>query len=173
MVLLIQQWMGLSMTRIYVWRCWDCLSLINWIGSLTLYLFLKLKPLFVSWSFSILRLLFMHINLPSRLAQNIIVISELILLKLQERIYRALGPTFAASHEPFVHYLNESKFSLFCRYYLRTWTDWAGSTSLFSWKIHSLFWQSFSWFLSRQTGSPWSSLLTECFPVTKKFFWEN
>ena len=39
-------------------------------------------------------------KLPSRLALNIVVISEPVLLvKLLERIYRAVGPTLATSHE--------------------------------------------------------------------------
>ena len=50
--------------------CWGWLSLLNWIGVLSLYLLLKLPsrklgPWFVLWSFFFLRLLFISINMPS------------------------------------------------------------------------------------------------------------
>ena len=49
---------------------WGWLSLLNWIGVLSLYLLLKLPsrklgPWFVLWSFFFLRLLFISINMPS------------------------------------------------------------------------------------------------------------
>ena len=51
-------------------RCWDCLSLLNWIGAPTLSLLLKLpprklNPLFIQWSFFLVRLFFSYISLPN------------------------------------------------------------------------------------------------------------
>ena len=48
-------------------RCWGWLSLLSWIGAVTLFLLLKLhklEPCFILWSFSLLRLLCISINLP-------------------------------------------------------------------------------------------------------------
>ena len=54
-------------------RCWDCLSLLNWIGALTLSHLLKmppreLRPWFVLWSFFSSKLFFVSLNLPYDLA---------------------------------------------------------------------------------------------------------
>ena len=56
-------------------RSWGCFSFLNWIGSLSLSLLLKLPPrkldpLFVLWNFFLLRLLFIFINLPYSIAWN-------------------------------------------------------------------------------------------------------
>ena len=61
------------------------LSLLNWIGALTLSLLLKLlprklEPWFVLWSFFLLRLLCISINLPYGHAWNTVVMSGLVLL---------------------------------------------------------------------------------------------
>ena len=42
LVLLMWKWMGLFLRKNYLLRCWGWLSLLNWIGALTLYLLLKL-----------------------------------------------------------------------------------------------------------------------------------
>ena len=62
-------------------RCSDCLSLLNWIGALTL----KLPPRtlehwFPLWNFLLLRLLCISVNLPYGLACNNNVIIGLVLL---------------------------------------------------------------------------------------------
>ena len=44
LVLLMQKWMGLFLIKNHLLRNCGCLSLLNWIGSLTLYLSLKLPP---------------------------------------------------------------------------------------------------------------------------------
>ena len=36
LVLLMWKWIGLCMRKNHLLRCWDCLSLLNWIGTLTL-----------------------------------------------------------------------------------------------------------------------------------------
>ena len=61
------------------------LSLLNWIGALTLSLLLKLlprklEPWFVLWSFFLLRLFWISINLPYGRAWNTVVMSGLVLL---------------------------------------------------------------------------------------------
>ena len=64
---------------------WGWLSLLNWIGALTLSLLLKvppkkLEPWFVLWNFFPLRLLCISINLPYNHAWNTVVMSGLVLL---------------------------------------------------------------------------------------------
>ena len=72
--------MDLFLRKNHLLRCWDYLSILNWIGALTLPLLLKLpsrksKPYFILWNFFLLRL-----HLSSSLAWNTIVMSELVLL---------------------------------------------------------------------------------------------
>ena len=67
------------------YRCWGWLSLLNWIVVLTLYLLLelpprKLKPCFILWSFFLLRLLNVSMNLRNGHAWNIFIMSGLVLL---------------------------------------------------------------------------------------------
>ena len=85
LVLLIWKWMSLLLRKNRLLICWDYLSLLNWIGGLTLSQLLKLsprklEPWFVLWSFFPLRLLSIFINLPYGLAWNIAVMSRLVLL---------------------------------------------------------------------------------------------
>ena len=42
--LLMWKWMGLFLKKIYLIRCWNYLSALNWIEDLTLPLLLKLRP---------------------------------------------------------------------------------------------------------------------------------
>ena len=69
LVWLMWKWMGLFMRKNHLLRCWGWLSLLNWIGALTLSLLLKLPPrklvlwLFL-WSFFVLRLFCISVNLP-------------------------------------------------------------------------------------------------------------
>ena len=44
LVLLTGKWMSLFLRKTHILRCWGCLSLLNWIGSPTLSLLLKLLP---------------------------------------------------------------------------------------------------------------------------------
>ena len=60
LVLLMWKWMGLFLRKNHLLRCWGWLSLLNWIGALTLSLLLKLpprklEPWFALWSFFLLR----------------------------------------------------------------------------------------------------------------------
>ena len=72
---------------LFLWKndlltCWRWLFLLNWIGALTLSLLLKLPPRelqswFVLWSFFLLRLLCISINLLYGHAWNTVVMSSL------------------------------------------------------------------------------------------------
>ena len=69
MVLLMWKWMGLFLRKNNLLICWVWPSLLNWVRALTLSLLLKLPPrklevYFVVWSFFLLRLLCISINLP-------------------------------------------------------------------------------------------------------------
>ena len=44
LALLIWKWVGLFMRKNHLLRCWGSLSVLNWIGALTLSLLLKLSP---------------------------------------------------------------------------------------------------------------------------------
>ena len=83
LVLLIWKWMGLFLRKSYLLRYRGWHSLLNWIGALTLPLLLKLpprklEPWFVLWSFFLLRLLCISINLPFAHVWNTIVRSGLV-----------------------------------------------------------------------------------------------
>ena len=66
-------------------RCWGWVSLLNWIGAITLSLLPKLLPRklelwFVLWSFFLLMLLCISINLPYNHSWNTVAMSGLLLL---------------------------------------------------------------------------------------------
>ena len=68
LVLLMWKWMGLFLRKNHLLKCW-CWALLNWTGDLTLSLLFKLpprklEPWFVLWSFFLVRLLCISINLP-------------------------------------------------------------------------------------------------------------
>ena len=122
--------MGLLLRKNHLLRCWGCLSLLTWIGARTLSLLLKLlpkklEPWFVVWSFFLLRLLCISINLPYGLTWNTVVMSGLagapscyleLLDKLQKRMFRTVDPSLAASLEPLAHRRNVVSWSFFGRY---------------------------------------------------------
>ena len=63
-------------------RRWNFLSLLNWIGALVLSPFQnlhpsKLEPLFVLWSFFLLKFLFISVNLPYSLTWNTVIMCGL------------------------------------------------------------------------------------------------
>ena len=79
------KWMGLFLRNNNLLRCLVWLSLLNWIGALTWPLLLKLaprklEPWFNLWSFFLLRLLYISINLPHGLAWNTVVMLGIVLL---------------------------------------------------------------------------------------------
>ena len=76
---------GLLLRKNYLLRCWGWVSLLNWIGALTLSLLLKrpprrLEPWFVLWSFFLPRLLSISINLPYAHVWNTVFRSGLVFL---------------------------------------------------------------------------------------------
>ena len=78
LVLLIWKWVHLFL------RCWNWFSLLNSIGTVTLSLILKLSPRklelwFFLWSFFLLKLLCISINIWFSLAWNNVVMSGLVL----------------------------------------------------------------------------------------------
>ena len=124
------KWMGLFLRKNHLLSCWGWLSLLNWIKALALSLLLKLpprklEPWFVLWSFFLLRLLFISINLPYGHAWNTVFMSGLVLLVAScncwvsyKNGYAGLfGPLLAASLEPLAHRQNVASLSFFCRYY--------------------------------------------------------
>ena len=81
LVLLMWKWMGLFLRKNHLFRFWVWLFRLNCIGALTLCLPpKKLWPWFVLWTFFLLRLLCISINLPYGQAWNTVVISGLVLL---------------------------------------------------------------------------------------------
>ena len=83
----------------------------------------KLEPWFVLWSFFLLRLLSISVNLPYGHAWNTVVISgapscylELI-DKLQKWVCRTVSPSLAAFRKPLAHCQNVARLNLFYRYY--------------------------------------------------------
>ena len=83
LVLLMWKWICLFLRKNNLLRCWDWRSLLNWIETFILSLLLKLpprklEPLFVIWSFFLLRLLYISINLPYAHVWNTVVTSGLV-----------------------------------------------------------------------------------------------
>ena len=82
----------------------------------------KFEPCFVLWSFFLLRLLFLSINLPYDLAWNISFWAGApscyfdMLDNLQKRIWRTVSPSLVASLEPLAYRENVANLSLFYRY---------------------------------------------------------
>ena len=119
-------WMGLFLRK-NVWRFWGRLSLLNWIRALTLYLLLKmhprkLEPSFILWSFSLLRLLCISINLLLGHLWNTVVMSELVLLVATWNCWWSykngyVGPSPAPSLESLAHRRNVARLSLFYKHY--------------------------------------------------------
>ena len=108
---------------------WGWLSLLNWIGALTLPLLLKVPPRkleswFVLWSLFFLSLLCISANVPYDHAWYTVVMSGLVLLVTSwncwisyKNEYADWYSSFAASLEPLAHRRNLASLSLFYRYY--------------------------------------------------------
>ena len=185
-------WMGLFL-RENVWRFWGRLSLLNWIRALTLYLLLKmhprkLEPWFILWSFSLLRLLCISINLLHGHLWNTVVMSELVLLVATWNCWWSykngyVGPSPAPSLESLAHRRNVARLSLFYRYYFgRCSSELALLVPLpFSWgraTCDSARLYDFSVTIPRcykdvyvnsffpHTARLWNPLPIECFPLT-------
>ena len=100
--------MGLILRKKHLSRCWDYLSLLNWIGPLTLYPVLKLAPrklklLLVLWSFFLMLLLFISLSLYCcRVLVGVPSCYLAMLDTLQKQICRTVGLTLAASFSPWL-----------------------------------------------------------------------
>ena len=107
-------------------RCRACRFVINWIRSLTMSLLLKLpetklEPSFLLWSFFLVTLVFISLNMSYNLAWDTASLYELVLLVaiwISRISYRSkyVG-LWAASVEPLAHHLNIFSLSVFYRYY--------------------------------------------------------
>ena len=116
--LLMWKWMGLLFRKNHFSRCWVWLSLLHWIGALILSLLLNLSPRkleswFVLWSFLLLRLLCISINLLCGHVWAGGPVWACAFVKLQKRICRIVGPLLAASYELLAHHWNVASLSLF------------------------------------------------------------
>ena len=83
LVLLMWKWMGLFLRKNHLLRCWCWPSFLNQIWLLTLSLLLKLprrkfESQFILWSFFLLRLLCISINLPYTHVRNTVVTTGLV-----------------------------------------------------------------------------------------------
>ena len=114
LVQLIGKWMCLFLRKNDLSRCRGCLSLLNWIVALALYLLLKLPPLFVLWSFFLLRLL---CKSNAWACMEYCCYCLEMLDKLQKRICGTVGSSPAASLEPLAHHGNVASLTLFYMYY--------------------------------------------------------
>ena len=129
----------------YLLRCWDSRSLLNWIRALILSLLWKL------WSFFLVRLLFISVNLPSGLARNTVVMfaHRCWLLPGYNRqnkgVCRTVDFSRAASLASLVHLLNVTTLSLLCRCYFVRWLSdlvqlvpplhWCGRSTCYSYGL--------------------------------------
>ena len=110
--------MTLFLKKTHLLRCWNGLSVLNWVGALTLSQQLKLLPRklllwFVLWRSFLLRLL----NISHGLAWNYCSFYLRMFDKLQKPIYMTVGPSLTAFLEPWAHRRNKASLRLFYRYY--------------------------------------------------------
>ena len=87
LLLLMWKWMVVLLRKNHLLRCWGWISLLNWIGapftiSIAKNATKKLKPYWwlVLWSFFLLRLLSISVNVPYGHTWNALVMSWLVLL---------------------------------------------------------------------------------------------
>ena len=90
----------------------------------------ELEPWFVLWSFFLLMLLCLYINLPYNHVWNTVVMSGLVLLVSTwdswisyKNGYTGLCPSHAAPLELLAHCQNVASLSLFYRYYFGRWSS--------------------------------------------------
>ena len=139
LVQLIWKWVGLFLRKNHLWRCWGCLSLLNWIGALTLSLLLKLpprnlEPWFVLWSFSPDVGLYRCKSTIQPCMEHCCHVCTgapsfclEMLDNIQKRIYRIVVTSLAASLESLAYRQNIASLSFFYRsYFVRCsyWLNW-------------------------------------------------
>ena len=120
------KWMSLLSRKNDLLRCWNWLSILKWIGALTVSLLLiltsrKLEPWFVLGSFFLLRLLCVSFNLTYGHAWD--TMSGLVDLFASwnceisyKNTCRTYGLSFAASLQCLAHCQNVASLTLFYRY---------------------------------------------------------
>ena len=181
------KWMDLFLRKNHLLSCWGWLSLLNWIETLTLALLLKvsqrkLKLLLVLWSFFLLCLHCISINLSYDYAWNTIVMSAgapscflELLDQLKDWICRPVGSL--------AYCWNAASLSLFLwQYFDRCWCELTQlALLLYTWgrsTRYSHWFHNFSVTIPRSyidvyvnsffpcTTRLWNSVSVECFPLT-------
>ena len=113
LVLSMWKWMDLLLSKNYLLGCWGCLSLLNWIGALTLFLLLKLKPWFILWSFLFLYLYKSTILLCAEYCCHVWAGAPSCCVELlgkpQNWVSRTVGPLLAFSLESLADHRNVAK----------------------------------------------------------------
>ena len=100
LVLLMWNWMGLFLRKNQLLRSWDLPSTLNWIGTHTLSLLLKLSlrklgPWFVLWSFFFQTLLCNSLNPPYFHVWNTVVMPEMVPLVAAWNCYTSYKNKYA------------------------------------------------------------------------------
>ena len=128
LMLLMWKWMGLFLWKNEILRCWDWLSLLDWIGALTLSVAKtaskKIEALFGSMKFFLLRLLCISINAISPCMEYFCLVWDgahscylELIDKLQTQICKTVDPSLATSLKPLAYHWNVASLIIFCRYY--------------------------------------------------------
>ena len=110
------KWMGLLLRKNHLLRCSDWLSLINWIGALTLSLLQKVPPR-KSEPYLYKSTIRPFMEYCCHVWAGVRCCYMELLDKLQKPIYRTDGPSLATSLELLAHRRNVVSLSLFYRYY--------------------------------------------------------
>ena len=147
------KWMGLLFSKNHLLRGWCWISFPNWIGTLTLFLLLKLplgklEPWFILWTFFPEAAFYKPTIRPcTEYCRHFWAGTSSFYLefqdKLQKQICRTVASSFAASLELLAHCGNAASLGHFYSYYFgrsSSETGSSGSTSLFLREIYSLLW---------------------------------
>ena len=131
-ILLMWKWMSLFLRKSRLLRCWGCLSLLNWIGTLTLP-HRKIGALIRSINFLFPEVaLYLYKSTTQPCIEYCYHVWSgapsyylKILDKLQKQIFRTVGPSLAASLEPLAHHWNAASLSLITLVdALLNWFNW-------------------------------------------------
>ena len=113
------KWLGLFLRKNLLLRCLGWLSLLNWIGALTLSLLLKLSNRIGDLIRSMMLIspeVTLYLYKSTKRSGTPSCYLQLLDM-LQKRICRTVGPSLAVSLEPLAHCWNVASLSLFYRYY--------------------------------------------------------
>ena len=115
------KWLGLFLRKNLLLRCLGWLSLLNWIGALTLSLLLKLSNRIGDLIRSMMLIspeVTLYLYKSTKRSGTPSCYLQLLDM-LQKRICRTVGPSLAASLETLAYRRNVASLSLFYRYYFR------------------------------------------------------